>query len=230
MVVVAFTSVVILLRLQSSKSDLVNRYGDWEEAYEGCKSQNDSLVSIQDIHNHNDSSVMEHYPIWSLVKGKFTPWIAYRGCYQGGPCSVNRCHFVVNNTVGNCYFECKTKPKHEGGCADTELFYFGLQTSICLCLCDKAELSRILESTNCYLLCEHDINNGECGGDIHYSVYEVMTVTLSNTSFGGFCLTCRLKNGNIDLSSMECDENAIGYCGSLSYSSVHQLFKANPTL
>lgn len=65
--------------IKGSKSDLVNRYGDREEANEGCKSQNDSLVSIQDIKNHNDSSVMEHYPIWSLVKGKFTPWIAYRG-------------------------------------------------------------------------------------------------------------------------------------------------------
>lgn len=53
-----------------------------------------------------------------------------KGCYQGGPCSVNRCHFVVNNTVGNCYFDCKTKLKHEGGCADTEHFYFGLQVTL----------------------------------------------------------------------------------------------------
>lgn len=57
----------------------------------------------------------------------------------------------------------------------------------------------------------------------------VFSVTLSKTSFGGFCLTCRLKNGNIYLSSIECDANAIGYCGRLSYSFVHQLFKANPT-
>lgn len=41
-------------------------------------------------------------------------------------------------------------------------------------MCDKVEFLCILESINGYLLCEYDINNGECGGDIYYSVYEVM--------------------------------------------------------
>lgn len=39
-----------------------------------------------------------------------------------------------------------------------------------------------------------------------------MTATMPNTSFGGFCLTCRMKNGSIDLSSIECDLTANGYC------------------
>lgn len=107
MIVLTFTSVVILFRLQSrycfvmifflvsslktdiivlyciikvtcSKTNTVDQYGDWEEANERCNSKNDSLVSIQDIKN-DDSSMMEHSSIWSSVKGTFTPWIAYRG-------------------------------------------------------------------------------------------------------------------------------------------------------
>lgn len=56
----------------------MKHYGDWEEANERCKSQNDSLISIQDIKNDH-SLMMVDSPIWSSVKGTFTPWIAYKG-------------------------------------------------------------------------------------------------------------------------------------------------------
>lgn len=152
-----------------------------------------------------------HSSIWSSIKGTFTPWIAYRGCYEGGSCGGNRCHRLVDNTVGNCYFECKAKTNNEGGCESTEQFYFGLQKGLCLCICYATELS-ISESANCNVSCAHGLTNGECGGYTYYSVYEVMTATMPNTSFGGFCLTCRMKNGSIDLSSIECDLTANGYC------------------
>lgn len=104
MIVLPFTAVVILYRLQSryhyvlffslvscvkndiyhniiqgtcSEADTVKQCGDWEGADERCKSQNDSLVSIQDI--QSNSLRIGHFPIWSSVKGTFTPWIAYRG-------------------------------------------------------------------------------------------------------------------------------------------------------
>lgn len=63
--------------VKGSKSDTVERNFDWEVANVRCKSQNDSLVSIQDI--QSNSLRIGHFPIWSSVKGKFTPWIAYRG-------------------------------------------------------------------------------------------------------------------------------------------------------
>lgn len=217
--------------IKGSKSDTVEWKANWEEANEHCKSQNDSLVSIQDIRSL--SLTVGHFPIWSSVKGTYTPWIAYRGkwrkrytqgkwikmlrfeisnkmnkwisyidhyflpkskmflsevvlrlnepevdkyncctlmthtcrivlaqydlkvsleriiivymqlsnfvfvlifilcegCYEKGVCGGITCIHFTTNTVGNCYFECKSKTKNEGGCAGTEQFYFGLQVN-----------------------------------------------------------------------------------------------------
>lgn len=210
MIVLTFTAVFILFRFQSSKSDTVEWNSEWEEANNRCKSQNDSLVRIHDIHNHQ-SIMIEYSSIWSSVKGKYTPWIAYRGCYEGGLCE-GHCDKLINNTIGNCYFHCKSNNYSEGGCADTEEFYFALQENLCSCLCDKTKLSKISESINCSLSCEQDINKGECGGKTFFSKYEVITVNLSKRSFRGFCLACRKQDGRIQLSSMECDATANGYC------------------
>lgn len=211
MIVLTFAAVFILFRFQSSKSDTVEWNFDWEEANVRCKSQNDSLVTIQDIRSHR-SLMVGHFPIWSSVKGTFTPWIAYRGCYEDGVCAGSSCNHLSHNTVGNCYFECKSKTKNDGGCANKEQFYFGLQDKLCKCFCEKNELQHISESTNCNVSCGQDINNGECGGETFYSMYEVTNVTLSHASFGGFCLTCRIQHGSIVLSSMDCDAKANGYC------------------
>lgn len=64
--------------VKGGTSDKMEWEANWEEANERCKSQNDSLVSIQDIKIHH-SLMMVHSSIWSSVKGTFTPWIAYRG-------------------------------------------------------------------------------------------------------------------------------------------------------
>lgn len=48
---------------------------------EHCRSQNDSLVDRHDVQNH--LSYLEGLrPIWSSVKGHYTPRIAYRGCFR----------------------------------------------------------------------------------------------------------------------------------------------------
>lgn len=45
-------------------------------------------------------------------------------------------------------------------------------------------------------------------------MYESMNVTLPDTQFGGFCLTCRQQSdpGNIILYSIDCNEKARGHC------------------
>lgn len=55
-------------------------YGEatWDEANDYCKRQNDTLVKIHDL------GKLKHLEplIWSSLRGKFTPWIAYRGTFS----------------------------------------------------------------------------------------------------------------------------------------------------
>lgn len=103
---------------------------DWETAHKFCSSQNDSLVHIHDVQNHA-SFLKGLPPIWSSVKGHFTPWIAYRGCFKESVCNTSTrsqltqksCHYIDNNTAGNCYFECKSKNYTNGGCANIANFF-----------------------------------------------------------------------------------------------------------
>lgn len=194
---------------------------DWETAYKRCRLQNDSLVDIQDVQNHV-SYLKELPPIWSSVKGHFTPWIAYRGCFRESVCTLltgshltkTTCHILQYNTVGNCYFECKSNNFFYGGCANNVNFVFGLQESMCLCLCDNTIIKNISESAECNISCGTSISNGECGGIGYISMYESINVTLPDTHFGGFCLTCRQQSdpGNTNLYSIDCNEKARGHC------------------
>lgn len=52
------------------------------------------------------------------------------GCYDAVFCVENKCHVLDNNTVGNCYLQCKSKNYFEGGC-DGNYFFFGLQVRLC---------------------------------------------------------------------------------------------------
>lgn len=97
---------------------------DWETAYKHCRLQNDSLADIHDVQNHDRKNLPT---IWSSIKGQFTPWIAYIGCYEESVCKSSTetqvtqksCLQINNNTVGNCYFECKSKNVSEGGAVQT---------------------------------------------------------------------------------------------------------------
>lgn len=194
---------------------------DWETANKHCKSQNDSLVDIHDVQNLL-SHLIELQPIWSSKKGQFTPWIAYRGCVRESMCKSSTgshltkrtCHILQTNTVGNCYFECKSKNYSYGGCANNVNFFFGLQKSTCLCLCDNTILSHISESAKCNMLCGTTITNGECGGIGYFSMYESVNVSLPDTHFRGFCLTCRQQRdtSNVLLYGKGCNESARGHC------------------
>uniref|UniRef100_A0A8W8NCV7 Uncharacterized protein n=1 Tax=Magallana gigas TaxID=29159 RepID=A0A8W8NCV7_MAGGI len=162
---------------------------------------------------------MGYTSIWSSFKENFSPWIAYKGCYNGSVCSPNlKCHNIVNNTVGNCYFQCKSKTIHHGGCSFTTRFFFGLQKHICFCLCDDTRLKHISESAACNIPCRQSLNNGKCGGNGFFSVYESMIVHThlsdTHTPLGGFCLTClaQTSSNKTMLSSMDCNANAYGYC------------------
>lgn len=44
----------------------------------------------------------------------------------------------------------------------------------------------MLESDKCNFLCEIFINNGECGGFIYFSLYELMDIKLFEVYFGGY--------------------------------------------
>lgn len=194
---------------------------DWETAKKHCSLQNDSLVDIQDVQNHL-SFLKGLSSIWSSVKGHFTPWIAYRGCFRESGCGLltgsrltkTTCHIIQNNTVGNCYFECKSNNHFYAGCANNVNFFFGLQESMCLCLCYNTIIQNISESAKCNISCGTSITNGECGGIGYFSMYESMNVTLPDTHFGGFCLTCRQQSdpSDINLYSIDCNEKAWGHC------------------
>lgn len=124
------------------------------------------------------------------------------------------CHIIQNNTVGNCYFECKSKNNSYGGCANNVNFFFGLQKSMCLCLCENTMIRNISQSAKCNISCGASITNGECGGIGYFSMYESMNVSLPDSNFRGFCLTCRQQSdtSNVLLYSIDCNENAMGYC------------------
>lgn len=124
------------------------------------------------------------------------------------------CHIVQNNTVGNCYFECKSKNNSYRGCANNVNFFFGLQKSMCLCLCENTMIRNISESAKCNISCGASITSGECGGIGYFSMYESMNVSLPDSHFRGFCLTCRQQSDtrNVLLYSIECNENTMGYC------------------
>lgn len=124
------------------------------------------------------------------------------------------CHIIQNNTVGNCYFECKSKNNSYGGCANNVNFFFGLQKSMCLCLCENTMIRNISQSAKCNISCGASITNGECGGIGYFSMYESMNVSLPDSHFRGFCLTCRQQSdtSNVLLYSIDCNENAMGYC------------------
>lgn len=194
---------------------------DWETAYKRCSLQNDSLIDIQDVQNHF-SFLKGLLPIWSSVKGHFTPWIAYRGCFRKSVCTESTrsqlkqqsSHYIDNNTAGNCYFECISKNNTNRDCANKANFFFALSKSLCLCLCGNAPLQNISNSSKCELSCGSSIDNGECGGIGHFSLYEPMHIKLPETYLGGFCLTCRARSDliNTQLYSGDCNGNIAGYC------------------
>ncbi|XP_052707442.1 uncharacterized protein LOC128182740 [Crassostrea angulata] len=218
------SNVIGLILLLSKGSKPVAKGKDWKTANEYCRSQNDSLPDIRDVQNNLSYIKEQGTTIWSSVKGQFTPWIAYRGCFYENLHSVcsltgtnftnSTCHHLENNSAGNCYFECKSNIYTNGGCANTANFFFGLQKLFCLCLCDDTIIQNISESSKCNLSCGTSINDGECGGIGYISMYETINITIPETHFGGFCLTCRQKSDPSDtqLYSRDCNENIAGYC------------------
>eukprot|EP00105_Crassostrea_gigas_P036642 XP_019920790.1 PREDICTED: uncharacterized protein LOC109617102 [Crassostrea gigas] len=115
-------------------------------------------------------------PTQSLLKGKYTPWIAYRGCYQISTLSTNqhKDHLMVhNNTVGNCYWECKMKAMRSNHCESNAKVLFGLHMSRCFCFCTAPVLSDLDLSDRCNVTCSpSSFEDGECGGQGHFSAYE----------------------------------------------------------
>lgn len=195
---------------------------NWETANNHCRKQNYSLVDIKDVQNQY-SYFKGLEPIWSSVKGHFTPWIAYRGCFHDENIRwlttkhhllKTICHILESNAPRNCYFECKSKNYTNGGCANNEHFFFGLMGTVCLCMCNNIIMQTLSESSECNRMCSESISNGECGGLNFFSVYESTTVELSDAHFGGFCLTCQAQsNSNFTmLYGKDCNANADRYC------------------
>lgn len=80
------------------------------------------------------------------------------------------------------------------GCAKNANVSFGLQKSMCFCLCDNTKKRHISERAKCNTSFVTSKTNGECGGIGCFSMYKSMNVSLSDAHFGGFCLTFRQKN------------------------------------
>lgn len=108
---------------------------DWKSANEYCRSNKDSLPDIQDVNNKLSYLRARGAMIWSSVRGYFTLWIAYKGCFSKYLCrslmgthfTKSTCHHLENNSIGNYYFECKSKIYTNSGCANTGNFFFGFQ-------------------------------------------------------------------------------------------------------
>lgn len=192
---------------------------NWKAAHEYCRTQNDSLATIKDVQN-NLSKLKGYPPMWSSIRGHFTPWIAYRGCFPITSYPFSKAvmerkkHRLENNNVGNCYFKCKLENGNYGGCVNNVKF-FGLQELMCFCLCDNFVRNHISESDKCRS-CETSLNDGECGGSDYISLYETMDIKISDAHFGGLCLTCRPQSDpSVNMSnlySIDCNNNATGYC------------------
>lgn len=140
-----------------------------------------------------------------------------------------KCHTIINNTAGNCYFECRSKRKAEGGCETTSNIFFGGQESICLCLCDNTSIQHTSESKKCNIICKTSINNGRVKG--FFSVYESKRGVLLDTHFGGSCLSWLSQNdfSKTLFNSIHCNKNAAGQCiesdvGSLSLPPIMSAF------
>lgn len=127
-------------------------------------------------------------PIWCSVRGQLTPWIAYRGCFYEKilerlsltwtHLSTSSFHYLVNNSAGNFYSQCKSKNYTNGGFANKANVFFGLQKSACLCLCNNTNIPNISESVKCNFLCGTSIKNGEYVGLYYFSLYETMDIKL----------------------------------------------------
>lgn len=197
--------------IADSKSDTTQKpdttQKDWKTASEHCRTQNDSLVDIQDIQN-NLYHLKGLPSIWSSVRGQLSPWIAYRGCFYKDLYSLltlyltKKIHYLESNTVGNCYFKCKMKNETYGACVNNAHFFFGLYDSMCLCLCDISITKNISGSAECH-------SCGTSGGLSYFSLYETINVTIPDAHFGGFCLMCGpQKDSNVNKSvlySIDCN-------------------------
>lgn len=124
-------------------------------------------------------------PIWSSVRGQFTPWITHRGCFHetilvrwsltGTNLLTSNFHYLFINSAGNCYFQCKCKNYTNGGCVNKANIFFGLQKCVCLCLYNNTNVPNILKY-KIQFFGGTSIYNSERGGFDYFSLYESMNI------------------------------------------------------
>eukprot|EP00105_Crassostrea_gigas_P007265 XP_011421455.1 PREDICTED: uncharacterized protein LOC105324096 [Crassostrea gigas] len=157
------------------QGDIGERKAKSESAEVECMSRDCFHVRQSDARSPRQNTTTR-LPTQSLLKGKYTPWIAYRGCYQISTLSTNQQndHLMVhNNTVGNCYWECKMKAMRSNHCESNANVLFGLHMSHCFCFCTAPVLSDLDQSNRCDVTCSpSSFEDGECGGQDHFSAYE----------------------------------------------------------
>nr|XP_019928677.2 uncharacterized protein LOC109620514 [Crassostrea gigas] len=163
-----FVSTVCQRNAMKAKSETTHGFGRYRV---------NSLVRIRarDVRGP-PMNTTEEIPVWSSVKGKYTPWIAYRGCYQISTLSTNqstRSLMVNNNSVGACYWQCKMNALKKSLCENTTGIQFGLQKSHCFCYCKGPARRNLDQSDKCNITCSpSSFEDGECGGQGHFSAYE----------------------------------------------------------
>ncbi|XP_062601354.1 uncharacterized protein LOC134263066 [Saccostrea cucullata] len=187
----------------------------WNMAELKCKYQNKTLPSKVDINSYNFEA-FEFSSVWSSLRGPFTPWITSKGCYRKSQQFVWPFiqHSIPINTVGNCYQLCQSKDMYEGGCKSRNIFYFGLMSEICICICNVVPFYFLTDSQNCNIPCLSSIENGYCGGSNFISVYkkDFAQRNLDISKFYGFCLVCMHNSSNIVYSGKDCREPTQGLC------------------
>ncbi|XP_062599571.1 uncharacterized protein LOC134261126 [Saccostrea cucullata] len=169
-----------------------------------CNHLNGTLVRIADleatsgIKGHVDLEAVS--PFWSSASGLFTPWIASRGCYLEPKQNIYRTK-LHNNTVGNCFLQCKTY-------LPSSCKFIALGGETCYCPCRFLDW-KLVDSNKCNITCNDVKDDGYCGGNGYITLYEVNSY---NGSGDGFCMGYKCVSETDLLIGQDCDQRLNGYC------------------
>lgn len=152
-----FNTITLMSYLTNSQPSNLNR-----TLIEHCRTR------VGSIANNNSDSLTELLirPLCLSVDGKYTPWIAYMGCFDFP--ILNPEYFPPKNrlqerTVDGCYLECQ---KENCISRQNEPVYFALKGPLCVCVCNIQGL--ISPSSTCKMSCSSDV---KCNTDNYFRVY-----------------------------------------------------------
>lgn len=211
-----FTLLLAMVLFICKMTGTIECQGDIEALNSKVKSERasrpgDILVRQDNIRNPRLKTTVK-LPAQSSMEGKYTPWIAYRGCYKisSSPTNQPTNYYVINNnTVGNCYRQCNMKAMKNNSRGNITDVLFGLQKSHCFCITPVR--SDLGQSDRCNITCSpSSFEDGECGGQGHFSAYTEYKP--QGRLLAGLCLICSNNSSIIQIRGTECHKIATGVC------------------